>query len=417
MPYKKYISILMIFWQMTLYSQNNTNSPYSGFGIGELQLSSGGQNMGMGQTGIALRDRLFLNTTNPAAMTALEPEEFLLDFGMSFKYTQLKNATKSVDVNNGNISWIQLGFPISKKFFGGFSLNPKSSVGYKIYTKKTLDGTADFYPAIYEGTGGLSEAAATVAYKFNDNISLGAKAGYLWGNVVRTTYQDLTVSSIIYTMSLEEKNHYSGAYLNLGTQLILPLSAKNTLTLGAIMGISSKLNSNVSATLTKTYDTASEVIYNNVKTSGNSRLPMDIGAGIAYTFGSAFTTTFDFKHCNWEKALLPLNAHDFVANNSYRAGMEFILKDNPGNYRQVVKYRLGYRYETGYLKLYNNYIHERALTFGIGFPLRKSRNYSNISVEMAKSGTLKANLVQEKYIKLICSFNLWENMFVKRKFD
>ena len=68
MTLKKYIGIVLLsFSGMALHAQNSTTSPYSGFGIGELEMSSGGRNAAMGQTGIALRSNLFLNTANPAS--------------------------------------------------------------------------------------------------------------------------------------------------------------------------------------------------------------------------------------------------------------------------------------------------------------------------------------------------------------
>lgn len=418
MPLRKYIFMMIIALSATvLEAQNSTSSPYSGFGIGELELSSGGRNTAMGQTGIALRSNLFLNMANPASLTALDPQGFLIDMGMNFKYTQLKSATKSVDVNDGNVSLIQMGFPISKKFFGGISLNPKSSVGYKIYTKKTLEGTSSFYPGIYEGTGGLSEAAGSLAFKVNKNLSLGVKAAYMWGSVIQDNEQSVDVHSIIYQLNQKDKIRYSGAYLNLGTQLVLPLSSKSTFVLGGVAGLSSKLNTQTSTTITKVYSTASEVMSSDVKTSGSMKLPLDLGGGIGFLYGYKWVTTFDFKHSNWKDATLSINSRNFATNISYRAGLEYAPKNDRGILRQVARYRFGYRYETGYLKLYNYQIHEQALSFGIGLPLRKGRNYTNFSFELGKRGMLKANLVEEKFVKLTCSFNLWENWFIKRQYD
>ena len=415
---RKYICIIILtFSVMTLFAQNNTSSPYSGFGIGELEMSSGGRNTAMGHTGIALRSNLFLNTANPASLTAIDPQGFLFDMGLNFKYTQLKNATKTVDVNDGNLSWIQMGFPISKKLFGGISLNPKSSVGYNIYTEKTLGGTSIFYPAIYEGTGGLSEAAGLLAFKLNKNISLGAKGGYLWGNVTQTIEQSVDIYSTIYYVTQEEKIQYSGAYINLGTQISVPVSAKTSIMLGGVIGLSSKLNSETSTTITKGYGSSSEEMSSDVITSRSMKLPLDIGGGISLLYGYKWVATFDYKRSNWKEATLEINPRNLGTNTSYRTGLEFAPKNDPRVFRQVARFRLGYRYETGYLKLYNNQIHEQALTFGVGVPIRKGRNYANFSFEAGSRGTLKAHLVQEKFVKLTCSFNLWENWFVKRQID
>lgn len=418
MTFRKYTCIVILSFSVTtLFAQNNTSSPYSGFGIGELEMSSGGRNTAMGQTGIALRSNLFINTANPASLTAIDSQSFLFDIGMNFKNTQLKNSTKTVNVNDGNLSWIQIGFPITKKLFGGISLNPKSSVGYNIYTKRSIDGTSSVYPAIYEGTGGLSEAACLLAYKLNGNISMGAKAGYLWGNVAQTLVQSIDISSTNYELNQEENIRYSGAYLDLGAQLSMPVSAKTSIVFGGVVGLSSSLGSEISTTITKITGSSSETVANDVKSSNSMKLPLDFGGGISFLYGPKWVASFDYKRCDWKDATINISSQKLGTNNSYRLGLEFSPITNPGNFRQSAKYRLGYRYDSGYLKLYNNQIDEQALTFGVGLPFRKGRNFANFSFELGSRGTLKANLVQEKFVKLTCSFNLWDNWFIKRQYD
>jgi hypothetical protein len=409
--------LLLVIPVTVLWAQNNTSSPYSGFGIGELEIASGGRNAAMGQTGIALRSSLFLNTNNPASLTTIEPQSFLYDMGAYFKYTKLENSTKSVNVTDGNISWLQMGFPISKKLFGGITLNPKSSVGYNIYTTKTIDGSAIRYPAIYEGTGGLSEAALLLAWKLSKNISFGAKAGYLWGNVTQTLNQDITVASTAYNIAQEDNIHYSGGYFNLGTQISIPVNAKSSFVLGGVAGISSRLNSKTSTTITKTYSTTSDVVSSDAKTSNSMKLPLDIGLGISYLYGAKWVATIDVKQSNWKDAKIDFNAKKLTTNTSFRGGLEFSPKEDKRTFRQTTKYRIGYRYETGYLKLYDNQIHEQAISFGVGIPIRKDRSFANFSVELGTRGTTAAHLVKEDFVRLNCSFNLWDKWFIKRQFE
>ncbi|HZL09959.1 MAG TPA: hypothetical protein VFC65_08175 [Prolixibacteraceae bacterium] len=411
------VALLIIFQGITLLAQNSTSSPYSAFGIGELEMTSGGRNTAMGQTGIALRSDLFLNTSNPASLTAISPQSFIFDLGVNFEYTQLKNSTKTADATDGNLSWLQMAFPISKKLFGGISLNPKSSVGYNIFTTKSIDGTSTTYPSIYEGTGGLSEAAGMLAWKLTKNISFGAKAGYLWGNVAQTLDESIAVSSTIYTITKEDDVRYSGSYFNIGTQISIPVSTKSSFVLGGIAGISSRLNSEISTTITKTYSSTSETISSDVKTTGSMKLPLDIGVGLSYLYGNKWIATADYRRCDWRDATLDFSSNKLSINNSYRGGLEFSPKNDPSLFRQATKYRLGFRYESGYLNIYSNQIHEQAVSFGIGIPIKKDRSYANFSVELGSRGTTKNSLVQEKFVKLNCSFNLWDKWFTKRQID
>lgn len=400
-----------------MFAQNSTSSPYSKFGIGELEMAAGGRNAGMGETGIALRSNLFFNSANPAALTAIEPQSFILDMGFNFKYTQLENSEKKVNVNDGNLSWIQMGFPITKKLFGGMTLNPRSSIGYNIYTSKNIDGTSISYPLVYEGTGGLSEAATLLAWKLSKNISVGGKTGYIWGNVTQTMNQTVEVLSTPYVLIQEDNIHYSGGYFNLGTQISMGLGSKSSIILGGVAGISSKLNAKTTTSITKTYGGTTTVISSDVKTSNSKKLPLDIGVGISYLYGTKWVVTFDFKQCNWNDANLIANSNQLTTNNSFRGGLEFAPKEDKQSFRQTIRYRLGYRFENGYLKIYNNQIHEQAVSFGLGMPIRKDKSFANFSLELGTRGTKASNLVKENFVKFNCSFNLFDRWFFKRQID
>ena len=410
-------TVILLLSGISLLAQNSTSSPYSKFGIGELEMAAGGRNAGMGETGIALRSNMFFNSANPASLTAIEPQSFLFDMGFNYKYTQLANSEKKANVKDGNISWVQMGFPISKKLYGGFTINPKSSVGYDIYMLKTIDGTNVQYPSVYQGSGGLSESALLLAWKLSKNVSLGGKAGYIWGNVTQTIDQTVSVLSTYYEILQEDNVHYSGGYFNFGTQITVPLNSKSTIIIGGLAGMSSDLNAKTATTITKSYNGVSEVISNSTKNSNSKKLPLDLGAGVSLLYGQKWVATFDFKQSNWNDANLIFDSNKLTTNNSFRGGIEFAPKEEKQSFRQTVRYRMGYRYESGYLKVYNNQIHEQALSLGFGMPIRKEKSYANFSLEFGTRGTKASNLVKENFVKFNCSFNLFDRWFFKRQID
>jgi hypothetical protein len=309
-----------------------------------------------------------------------------------------------------------MGFPISKKLFGGLSINPRSSVGYNVYTTKTIDGTLTPYSSLYEGTGGLSEASGLLALKVSPYISLGAKAGYLWGNVAQTINQSVTIFSTSYTLIQEDNISYSGGYVNLVTQNQYPGNQESKLCFRRSSRTNHRLNSETSTTITKTYESSSEVMASDVKSNNSMKLPIDLGGGISFLYGPKWVASFDFKQSNG-KCLAEHQSRKLSTNSSYRGGLEFAPKNDPSLFRNVARYRIGYRYDSGYLKLYNNEIHEQAVTFGVGLPIKKGRSYANVSFEVGSRGTKQSGLVKENFVKLNCSFSLWENWFSKRQYD
>ena len=63
----------------------NMNSPYSIYGIGDIDFRPHNRTSGMGGTGIALKSSYFLIDNNPAAITGLPRSFFIVDAGVTGK--------------------------------------------------------------------------------------------------------------------------------------------------------------------------------------------------------------------------------------------------------------------------------------------------------------------------------------------
>jgi hypothetical protein len=390
--------------------QNNTNSPYSVFGIGELEQAEGGRNMGMGGTGTALRSDLFLNLSNPASLTSIPARSLATDAGINFRLSNLKNLSKSANVLNGNISWAAIAFPINRTFAAGFSLNPKSSVGYTIYSTKSLEGTAYNYPVTYKGEGGLSELSASLGALITKKFSLGLKSSLLWGNIVKTTEDTPPIGSSITRI---DNTNYAGISLKPGFQYQSRLSKNTIFTLGGIAEISSYLNGSSTINITS----GSETVLSTIDKGSQIRLPSRQGLGMALGFKSRYLLTFDYNRSDWRDAELNLSSKRLCINNSYHLGVEIAPKYDPERMRQTNRYRIGAFYQTGYLNIYGTQISSYAATCGVSFPMKKDRNSFNLSLEAGRQGTLDSQLIKETYLKLNLSFNLWEHWFIPRKYD
>ena len=74
---------LLIFTQIALWGQNNTNSPYTRFGYGGLADRAMGSGKAMGGIGIGLRSKKQINPMNPASYSCMDSMTFIFDFGAS----------------------------------------------------------------------------------------------------------------------------------------------------------------------------------------------------------------------------------------------------------------------------------------------------------------------------------------------
>ena len=123
---------------MICHSQSFTNSPYSRFGLGELQYGGFAHNISMGGINAALQNDstapFQINTSNPASHASLKLTSF--DFGVKSNFRKLETTDKKNTSNQTALSYMALGFPVTKWWGASFGLLPYSSVGYKIHDEK-----------------------------------------------------------------------------------------------------------------------------------------------------------------------------------------------------------------------------------------------------------------------------------------
>ena len=120
-----------------LVMAQNTNSPYSRYGIGDLLPGQNILNRGMGGVGVAYSDFQSINFSNPASFGALQSVTY--DFGAEVDNLTIRqlNPVKKFSNASPMISYVNLGVPIKIKGKPSrwgmvLGLRPMSRVGYKI---------------------------------------------------------------------------------------------------------------------------------------------------------------------------------------------------------------------------------------------------------------------------------------------
>ena len=169
-----------------LEAQIATSSPYSRFGLGELQQNIFPEFNAFGGASIALSGSSSVNPTNPATYTYFPANSFLLSTGGWHQTTEMQNSSAKQIVNNNSFSHLILGFPLSRKIGASFGMLPFSSTGYEM--NADLVDIEDVYhqaTANYYGDGGLSKIYFGGAYELLSGFSVGINASYLFGGLNR----------------------------------------------------------------------------------------------------------------------------------------------------------------------------------------------------------------------------------------
>jgi hypothetical protein len=173
-------------------AQSSTNSPYSRFGIGDIQSQSFVRQKGMGGTGIGYSSLYNINLNNPASLTSLYLTTF--EIGVSGNYTQYQTSGRDQTSGGASFNYFSLGFPIKYKKWGtAFGLLPFSNTGYNIYGYNTDNDVLQKHT--YTGSGGINQFFLANAWSPVKGVSLGLNTSYLFGTITedrRVEFSDAT---------------------------------------------------------------------------------------------------------------------------------------------------------------------------------------------------------------------------------
>ena len=120
----------LLFLPFLLFAQfnNNTSSPYSRFGLGDLQPYSFGRTSAMGGASLASRYGQQINMANPASYTAVDSLGFIFEFGLAGKFSNFSNELTSMKSNDVNFNYFALNFQVANWLGTSFGLDRKSVV-------------------------------------------------------------------------------------------------------------------------------------------------------------------------------------------------------------------------------------------------------------------------------------------------
>jgi hypothetical protein len=401
------IMLLLLFRFPALNGQNNTRSPYSIFGIGELQHRGFGYTQAMGGTGIGIRSNEYLNMLNPASYSAIDSGSMHFDTGMHLEYSTIKNASQKQDFLNGNLSYIAMGFPVWKKWSAGLSLLPFSNVGYEINAGKIIEGTSVPYHISATGTGGLSQINLISSLEVFSFLSVGLSAGYNFGSLELN--REIGFGENASVVTIDEKRKYHGWTVELGLQLSKKMGKGSRLTLGGLYRPSTRLYGRSSYDIQLSSDSA----YQDEHVLKNLEIPSMMGMGFSVLVNEKIMWSADFSLSKWSAA-----SDNYRDNMVLSSGLEWLPdRRNYQRYLSRISYRIGARYESGYLMVNHHAISTYVATIGVGLPFRNIKNRFNLTLETGRQGTLKHSLIQEQYFRFILNVNLQDIWFRKYKYD
>ena len=403
-------------------AQNNTNSPYTRYGYGDLSDQNFGNSKAMGGIAFGLRDGAQINPLNPASYTAIDSLTFIFEGGVSLQNMNVNNGGVKLNAKNSSFDYLAMQFRLHPRIAMSVGLLPFSSVGYNVSDSKFANGVSQ--TRSFTGDGGLHQLYAGLGVKVLKKLSVGVNASYFWGDITRSTtvlYPETSGS----TSYIEQKGISISDYkLDFGAQYTLDFDKKHSMTIGAVFSPKHKLNNDYT------------VVTQNSTTVSNSfdatfELPNMFGIGLTYNYDKRLTVGVDYSLQQWSKAKFAINAvdnervsEDFDETYTYcdrhkiSMGAEYIPNLIGRSYLAHIKYRLGAYYTTPYYKVNGEKAsREYGVTAGFGLPVPRSRSILSISGQFVRVKGLETNMVNENIFRVSIGLTFNERWFFKRRVE
>ncbi len=416
--YKNKVLFLVISISLTIQfanSQNNTNSPYTRFGYGDISDNNTGEQRAMGGVSIGSRSQFSINNVNPASYSIVDSTTFMFDIGSSALISRFSDGNKTKATTNANLEYINMQFPLSKTVGFSAGLLPYSFSGYNFYTTgqtTILSNTTPTnltYTKLNNGSGGFSQVYTGSSVNFFNHLSIGVNAYYMFGNL--NNYRSINFSSTNITgatqaNSIEVKNFR----FRYGAQFYNTFEKKHELTLGFIFEQKGKLNGNYSQITTGvTTDTTT-----NSFSSSDFDLPMMYGVGLNYTFDKKISVGMDYSMQEWSKAKYFAKTDSLSNRSKLAVGIEYTPNPVGRKFADRIRYRAGFNMSDTYYKIDGLKPNKNfGITFGLGLPLRNSNTVINATFEYGKIGGVSK--LNEDYLKFTFNAIFNEHWFFKRK--
>ena len=432
-------------------STATTSSPYSRYGLGDIDPQLLPQTAAMGGIGTAINKLSGYNNINPLNPASYGAINFTtIDAGINSNILSLSQTGQPSSTNaNFRLSHVAFAVPVTRHSALSFGLLPYSELGYNYKITKPNFGTSptpagstnvdtNAVNSIYKGDGGLSKAYLGYGFTIGKHLLIGANVSYIFGNLVETSSTEIPTLYGTLDSRIEQSNSIGGLNYDYGFQYSFDFGAENSQQKHLIVAYSASASSGINSksgyiVSQYNYDSsgnervALDSVVNQQSSITKVKLPQINHFGVSYQYDGHYLIGADYTIGNWSALSIGgvnqslRNSQTFNVGGSYTPNINALR-----NYFARTDYRLGFIYDQTYLNVTGNNstntnIKRYAVTFGLGLPLapvNTSTFYKvNLSAEIGKRGTLDNGLVKENYVNIHLGFTLNDRWFQRFKFE
>ncbi|NDW13251.1 hypothetical protein D0T50_10125 [Bacteroides sp. 214] len=400
----------------TVFAQNNTNSPYTRYGYGQLSDQGFGNSKAMGGLAVGVRDRLHINPTNPASYTAIDSLTFLFDMGFTLQNTNFSDGTTKINAKNSSFDYVAMQFRLRRGLAFTLGLLPYSNVGYNLQQSITdsEDATGNHVISYY-GDGGLHQVLAGVGMNLFKGFSVGANASFLWGEISKTRSVIFSSTTSGANSFVEETNtNIRDVKFDFGAQYEHRFNKKNKIIVGATFTPKNSLNNDTYVSTVSSTTVQKDTI-------ATFETPNSFAIGFTYKYDERLMVGIDYALQQWGDATYMDAKKSFCDYSKISLGVEYLPSFVGRSFFSSLKYRAGAYVSSPYYKAQGDggetfrAAKEFGVSAGVAIPLIRSRSIINLSAQYAKVTGQRNNLLDEKYLRINIGITFNERWFAKLK--
>lgn len=427
---KKIVIAIVCIASTGLYAQNGSVSPYSYFGVGEIQSKGTMENQMMGGIGM-FADSIHINLKNPAAYSKMGMQ-YGEDFGnttytagLSHKRLTFENNVESQSNNVTNLEYISVGMALKKGFGIGFGIMPYSSVGYNMISENVNSNDATVTNRFY-GEGGLNKVYFSTGYEFIKDVSLGATAGFNFGTLKNNRVQTVEnvqfgtldkrsskVNGMDFTYALNYTPTFKDKYqlfasVRVNTQA--NLVSKNSKEIGSF-----SISTGANIEIVDVNLDALNLRNTELKIPTTATLGLGLGEKMKWFLGAEYSFQ---GMSSFSNDFIEAENLEYKDASSFALG-GFYVPDYSAfsGYHKRITYRAGLRLDKSGMLLNNREINDFGITFGFGLPMRGSFSNLNLGFEVGRKGTKYDDFIEENYFKVNVGLSFNDIWFRKRRIN
>ncbi len=416
--------LLVVLLSIQSVKSQNTFSPYTILGLGDMHNASMSHNFAMGEVGIGTPSVWHINNMNPALLSGNSFSVF--EIALQGENRTVSNGVSNQEAGTAGYKYISFAFPIIQgKWTSNLGISPFSSVNYNFSTTIPVENSPSVTAQMdFTGDGGLTELNWSNGIRLYKGLSVGFRTSYIFGFTEHKTTSTLNGDFIDLLPSVvNEKTNYKGSTFGFG----LAYGGKvgdgdNTLGFGLIYDLAKDLSGsrvvNFETGVTSLGTTVGGDTLTHRSFDDHFSLPSKLGVGFSWSKNNFITVGVDVTLSKWKSdAGFGPDASEYESTLGAGLGVEIIPNyDDIDNYLARVRYRVGIKYQQLPYVVNDQTIDDFGISFGWSLPVRAVSSL-NMAMKIGQRGTTSNNLIKENYFKFVVGATINDRWFVRRKYN